>query len=154
MKGQTLPPKPAAMIEALRDIGYSLETAVADIIDNSLTAGARTVRIRYGWTLEKPWFAILDDGSGMFEAELVEAMRPGSRNPRDLRSRDDLGRFGLGLKTASFSQCRCLTVVSTKEGRTSGRRWDLEEVSRRDEWLLLTVRRSDSQRSIEFSTWQ
>src|SRR5450759_3425989 len=105
MKGQPLPPKPAAMIEALRDIGYSLEAAVADIIDNSLTAGAKTVHIRYGWEQEKPWVAIIDDGSGMSGTELVEAMRPGSRDPRELRSRDDLGRFGLGLKTASFSQC-------------------------------------------------
>ena len=143
MKGHVLPPKPAAMIEALRDIGYSLEAAVADVIDNSLTAGARSVRIRYGWELEKPWLAILDDGSGMSDGELVEAMRPGSRDPRDLRGPDDLGRFGLGLKTASFSQCRCLTVISRKDGTTSGRRWDLNEVSRRNEWLLLTVSDKD-----------
>ena len=143
MKGQSLPPKPAAMIEALRDIGYSLEAAVADIIDNSLTAGAKTVHIRYGWEHEKPWLAIIDDGCGMSGAELVEAMRPGNRDPRELRSRDDLGRFGLGLKTASFSQCRCLTVISTKDCATSAHRWDLDEVSRRDEWFLLTLREKD-----------
>src|SRR5688572_19225035 len=112
MSGTPWPPKPAAMIEALRDIGYSLEAAVADIIDNSVTAHAKIVEIRYGWTDDLPWIAILDDGDGMSEGQLMEAMRPGSRNPRDKRSRDDLGRFGLGLKTASFSQCRRLTVVS------------------------------------------
>jgi len=127
------------MIEALRDIGYSLEAAVADIIDNSITARARTVHIRFGWEREQPWLAVLDDGHGMSEAELVEAMRAGSRNPRDQRSRDDLGRFGLGLKTASFSQCRCLTVVSRKSEKTVARRWDLEEVNRRNDWILLTV---------------
>lgn len=134
-----LPPKPAAMIEALRDIGYSLEAAVADIIDNSLTAHAKNIQIRYGWAEEKPWLGVLDDGDGMSEAELIEAMRPGSRNPREKRSKDDLGRFGLGLKTASFSQCRRLTVVSRKAGKTSARRWDLDEVNRRDEWYLLNV---------------
>ncbi len=127
------------MIEALRDIGYSLEAAVADIIDNSLTARARTVHIRYGWDQEQPWMAIIDDGQGMSEPELIEAMRLGSRNPRDQRSREDLGRFGLGLKTASFSQSRCLTVASRKAGAVSARRWDLKEVSQNDEWTLLTV---------------
>jgi hypothetical protein len=139
MSGQRLPPNPAAMIEALRDIGYSLEAAVADIIDNSLTARAKTVHIRFGWDRELPWIALIDDGHGMSETELVEAMRPGSRNPRDKRSRDDLGRFGLGLKTASFSQCRCLSVVTRKAGAISARRWDLEEVNRRNDWILLTV---------------
>ena len=79
----------------------------------------------------------IDDGHGMSEPDLIEAMRPGSRNPRDTRSKDDLGRFGLGLKTASFSQCRCLTVVSRKDGITTARRWDLDEVNRRNEWFLI-----------------
>ena len=139
MSGTPLPPKPSAMIEALRDIGYSLEAAVADIVDNSITAKARNIDIRYGWLGESPWIAVLDDGVGMADAELIEAMRPGSRNPRDPRARDDLGRFGLGLKTASFSQCRRLTVVSRKGGKTAARCWDLDEVNRRDEWILLDV---------------
>lgn len=143
MSGQPLPPNPAAMIEALRDIGYSLEAAVADIIDNSIAARAKNVHIRFGWEGEQPWLAFLDDGHGMSETELVEAMRPGSRNPRAKRSRDDLGRFGLGLKTASFSQCRCLTVVSRQSGKIAARRWDLEEVNRRNDWILLAVDDAD-----------
>ena len=119
MSGQRLPPNPAAMIEALRDIGYSREAAVADILDNSITARAKSIHIRFGWLDEQPWLAVIDDGHGMSEAELVEAMRPGSRNPRHERAKDDLGRFGLGLKTASFSQCRCLTVVSRRSGKTA-----------------------------------
>ena len=139
MSGEQLPPNPAAMMEALRDIGYSLEAAVADIIDNSITARAKTIHIRFGWERGQPWLAFLDNGHGMSETELVEAMRPGSRNPRAERSRDDLGRFGLGLKTASFSQCRCLTVISKRSGNIAARRWDLEEVNRRNDWILLPV---------------
>ncbi len=127
------------MIEALRDIGYSLEAAVADIIDNSITALASCISIRFGWMNDDPWIAICDDGMGMIQSELVEAMRPGSRSPLDTRTKDDLGRFGLGMKTASFSQCRCLTVVTRKAGVMSAMRWDLDEVSKRDEWILLSV---------------
>jgi hypothetical protein len=139
MRGQPLPPNPAALIEALRDIGYSLEAAVADIIDNSITAQARSIHIRFGWRENEPWVAFLDDGHGMSEVDLVEAMRPGSRNPRAARSRDDLGRFGLGLKTASFSQSRRLTVVSKQDGQVAARRWDLDEVNRTNDWTLLPV---------------
>ena len=137
--GGILRPSAAAMIEALRDIGYSMEAAVADIIDNSITAQAKHVHIRYGWTSEEPWIAVLDDGTGMTPDTLLEAMRLGSVNPRDRRAPDDLGRFGLGLKTASFSQSRCLTVVTVKGRTTSAWRWDLDEVSRRDEWTLLKL---------------
>lgn len=137
--GERVPPRAAALIEALRDIGYSLEAAVADILDNSVTAGARQIEIRYGWDGTEPWIAVVDDGAGMALDELVEAMRPGSRDPRDARARGDLGRFGLGLKTASFSQCRCLTVVTRQAGQLFARRWDLDEVSARDDWILLTV---------------
>lgn len=124
----------------MRDIGYSLETAVADILDNSITAGARCIDIQFGWTGEdRPWLAIIDDGHGMSADELLEAMRPGSRSPLDTRDPGDLGRFGLGLKTASFSQCRKLTVISRKGGTTSSRAWDLDLVREKNEWVLITV---------------
>lgn len=134
---EELPPKASAMIEAMRDIGYSLESAVADIIDNSITARASEIDIRFGWHDEKPWIAILDNGDGMSAQVLREAMRAGSRNPLDPRSKDDLGRFGLGLKTASFSQCRRLTVVSRHESLESAARWDLDQVAKSDKWTLL-----------------
>jgi HSP90 family molecular chaperone len=124
-------PKASNMIEALRDIGYSLESAVADIIDNSISADATRIDIRFGLAEERqevPWLAIADNGSGMSDVELVEAMRPGGRDPLAKRKSDDLGRFGLGLKTASFSQCRKITVVSRKDGATSARQWDLDFV--------------------------
>lgn len=129
-------PRAASLIEGLRDIGYSLETAISDIIDNSITAGARSLRIITETHSDDPRIALLDDGKGMSEEELVSAMRPGSRNPLATRDGSDLGRFGLGLKSASFSQCRRLTVVSRKNGKTSSAIWDLDDVADRNEWAV------------------
>lgn len=144
---ETVEPNAAALIESLRDIGYTMSTAIADIIDNSLTAGAERVSIRVHADQEDAAIAIVDDGSGMSSAELMEAMRPGSRNPTEARPADDLGRFGLGLKTASFSQCRRLTVVSRKDGVTSVAIWDLDLVVERKQWL---VERRNSPNGIRF----
>ena len=129
-------PHAAALIEGLRDIGYSLETAISDVIDNSITAGAHRIQINTETFSEEPFIAIIDDGAGMTEDELVAAMRPGSRNPLATRDEPDLGRFGLGLKSASFSQCRRLTVVSRKSGQTSAAIWDLDDVAERNEWAV------------------
>ena len=110
-------PHAAALIEGLRDIGYSLETALADIADNAVTAGAHRVEILSETTIDEPVIGILDDGKGMTEIGLVAAMRPGSRNPLEARDDPDLGRFGLGMKSASFSQCRRLTVITVRATR-------------------------------------
>lgn len=99
-------PEASSMIETFRAIGYSPETAIADIIDNSLSAGASRVWVNFEWKGADSWLTIRDNGSGMNNEELIEAMRPGSRPPFEERKRQDLGRFGLGLKTASFSQAR------------------------------------------------
>lgn len=129
-------PYAASLIEGHRDFGYNLETALADIIDNAITAGARTVELIADTAADEPWIALADDGSGMTEAELIEAMRLGSKNPTDKRDAEDLGRFGLGLKSASFSQCRSLTILSRQEGQTSCARWDLDRVAKRNDWTL------------------
>lgn len=129
-------PHAASLIEGLRDIGYSLETALADIIDNSITARAREIQIHTDSVSDDPFIAIIDDGDGMTEEELIAAMRPGSQNPLAARDEPDLGRFGLGMKSASFSQCRRLTVVSRKMGKTSIAVWDLDEVAERNEWAV------------------
>lgn len=129
-------PHAASLIEGLRDIGYSLETAISDIIDNSITAGARCIKIITDTFSEEPYIGIVDDGKGMTEEELIAAMRPGSRNPLASRDAQDLGRFGLGLKSASFSQCRRLTVVSRQSGGTSAAVWDLDDVAQRNEWAV------------------
>jgi hypothetical protein len=130
-------PDASNMVEALRDIGYSLESAVADIIDNSISAKASRIDIRFGWDdNHEPWLSIIDNGTGMAESELIEAMRPGSRDPLTPRAKDELGRFGLGLKTASFSQCRKLTVITSQNGKRSSRQWDLDLVRRKGTWSL------------------
>jgi len=129
-------PYAASLIEGHRDFGYSLETALADIIDNAITAGARTVELVANTVTDEPWIALADDGSGMTETELVEAMRLGSKNPKEERGIEDLGRFGLGLKSASFSQCRTLSVLTRHDGTISCARWDLDHVARRNDWSL------------------
>ncbi|MDA8988713.1 ATP-binding protein [bacterium] len=134
-------PDASAMVESLRAHGYTLDTAVADIVDNSIAAHARTIRIDARTTDgESPFISIADDGDGMSDEELVAAMRLGSRHPSDVRAEDDLGRFGLGLKTASFSQARRLTVCSRREGHEPATyRWDLDHLARPDVsgWKLL-----------------
>lgn len=129
-------PYAAALIEGHRDFGYSLETALADVIDNSITAGADTINLIADTVTEYPWIALADNGCGMSEHQLIEAMRLGSKNPRDSRMANDLGRFGLGLKSASFSQCRRLTVITRQNGHTSCARWDLDKVSSQNNWNL------------------
>lgn len=133
----TLRPSAARLLESMRDIGYSFESALADIVDNSISAGATQIHIANDLDSEKqPFLAILDDGRGMTADELTAAMRHGSRSPREVRHAEDLGRFGLGMKTASFSQCRRLTVVSSIDGAREARCWDLDRVVDEDEWLL------------------
>lgn len=131
-----VPPHAASLAESMRDIGYSLETALADIIDNSISAGATRIDISFDAFSGAPVLAVVDNGESMTNAQLIAAMRPGSRNPREGRATGDLGRFGLGLKTASFSQCRSLTVVCRRGGRTHAARWDLDFVAERNEWLI------------------
>lgn len=133
------PPRASIMIEALRGLGYSLETAIADIIDNSIAAESKNIEIRFIWDNTDSAITILDDGSGMNSNELEMAMRLGEKNPLEDRAINDLGRFGLGLKTASFSQCRRLTVASKKDKILSCLRWDLDVLaaSNGDGWYLL-----------------
>ena len=137
-----LPPDPSALVSSLRDIGYSFESAVADLVDNSIAAGARRIDIRAFWNVGKPTVAVIDDGCGMTEAELVAAMRFGSKSPLEERSPDDLGRFGLGMKTASISQCLKLQVLSKKSGETTAAVWDVGRICREKEerWNLVVHR--------------
>ena len=133
------PPKAAAMVEALRGLGYTTETALADLVDNSISAGAVKIDIHFHWAESDSWITIADDGCGMADDELESAMKLGDRNPLHHRSKSDLGRFGLGLKTASFSQARRLTVKSTKDGANSCLRWDLDVLANdpHGNWHLL-----------------
>jgi hypothetical protein len=140
-------PQASAMIESLRAFGYSIQTALADLIDNSISAHAHNIWLEFYWNGAKSHISLLDDGDGMTEVELVDAMRPGNRNPLEVRDPRDLGRFGLGLKTASFSQCRCLTVASraSKQG-VNIRQWDLDYVQETGECRLRRIVSSESER--------
>ena len=144
MKSYNLPPLASSLTESIRDIGYSLNTAVADIIDNSISAEAKCVDIFSSIDKNSEIkFAIIDDGIGLPEKELVSAMRLGSQSPLVDRDLNDLGRFGLGMKTASFSQCRKLTVISSVEGKRSGAQWDLDWVSKTNKWDLQILNNFD-----------
>jgi Histidine kinase-, DNA gyrase B-, and HSP90-like ATPase len=132
------PPDPVATIESLGALGYSPESALADLIDNSISSGARHVAVTGTWNgRTDSWFAVADDGSGMSEQTLRNALRVGSADPLAPRGLDDLGRFGFGLKTASFSQCRELTVWSQHKGdKAAARCWDLEHVRATKRWEM------------------
>ena len=144
-------PFPDALITSSRAIGYNLKTAISDIIDNSISASAKSIDIQWGWKDQKSWIAVVDDGSGMNLEELVAAMRLGSVDPAEERKLSDLGRFGLGMKTASFSQCKSLTVLSKKEGYHSvSRTWDLDLVRELKEWRLTSMLPEMD----EFSEWK
>ncbi|SCE78320.1 Histidine kinase-, DNA gyrase B-, and HSP90-like ATPase [Micromonospora coriariae] len=129
-------PSAASLVESLRDFGYSLETALADIVDNSVSADATRVEIFAKFDGSDSAIGILDDGYGMGAEQLHLAMRLASTSPSEGRQPDDLGRFGMGMKTASFSQCRRMTVLTKQSEVISTARWDLDEVSRRDEWYV------------------
>ncbi len=137
-----LPPYAPTLIESTRAIGYSLEAAVADIVDNSIAADASSVKISF-FPLDGAYISILDNGVGMSGKELTAAMQYGSKNPLELRNANDLGRFGLGLKTASLSQCRVLTVATKKNNELSIRRWDIDFVTKQGSWSLLDLNSSD-----------
>ena len=131
-------PDPSSLIEALRAFGYSPETSLADLIDNSITANAKNIWVKFVWAGAESHIEILDDGSGMDTKELVRAMKVGSQNPLNERDAKDLGRFGLGLKTASFAQCRHVSVSSLKDGLPiSTRIWDLDYVAKHGQWRLM-----------------
>ena len=134
-------PRADTLMESLRATGYSLPDAVSDLIDNSIYAGARNIRLNFHWAGADSWVTILDDGCGMSEGGLVAAMRVGSQSPTEKRDPSDLGRYGLGLKTASISQARSLTVAThCGDGRgVSIRRWDLDHLASTGDWQLLRV---------------
>jgi hypothetical protein len=135
---EVVPPEPSALIESLRSVGYNLPAAIADILDNSIAADAKNIHITFHWGGRESFVLILDDGRGMSKDELKNAMRPGSRNPLEERRPEDLGRFGLGLKTASLSQCRNLCVVSKRAKESlNSRTWDLDALVNSPEWRLL-----------------
>lgn len=132
------PPRAGAMLESLRGLGYTTPTALADVVDNSISAGATQVDVELTWDGFRSRISIADNGGGMNDVELESAMTLGDKSPLDARHASDLGRFGMGLKTASLSQCRRLTVASRQGRLNSCLRWDLDALAADPKagWLL------------------
>ncbi|SET21859.1 ATP-binding protein [Geodermatophilus poikilotrophus] len=135
---RVLRPDPAGTIESLAALGYSPEAAIADLIDNSIAAGAKSIQITCHWGGSAgSWVALCDDGKGMSESDLLRGLTVGGGGA-DARADSDLGRFGMGLKTASFSQARTLVVASrTGKGAWNVGTWDTEHVKAVGDWELL-----------------
>lgn len=132
-----LSPDPRSHIKTLSRIGYTFNSAVADVLDNSIAADASRISIFSPPGQENPFVSINDNGHGMGFDELINNMRIGCKDPDYHRSDGDLGRFGSGMKTASFSQARQLTVISKRRGEPRvAARWDLDEIDRTNTWSL------------------
>ena len=131
-------PSPKSLIKTLMRVGYDFNMAVGDIVDNSISADAKNIRIFAALDPQNPTFSIYDDGWGMSEKELYENMKLAAKDPSLERDENDLGRFGSGMKTASFSQARKLIVISKKKGsKICGAYWDIDEIESSDSWEVL-----------------
>ena len=129
MKAEYFAPEPIDLLESNRNLGYTIEEAIADLIDNSISAECSEVNIECRWNNGTPYLAIADNGHGMDEDTLINSFKLGSNIPESNRKKNDLGRFGMGMKTASLSQSRSLIVISKDINHTvSGRTLDLEFV--------------------------
>jgi DNA mismatch repair enzyme (predicted ATPase) len=136
-------PAAARTILSLRDVGYDLPQAVADLVDNSVAAGATTVSIDLRFEGPRSWIRIADNGHGMDAATLTESFRYGSDRNYEA---DDLGKFGFGLKSASTSQCRRIVVASRRalqRARVEVRALDLDHIERTNRWEILVVGPAD-----------
>lgn len=150
MRHVDIPPYAPTLMESTRAIGYSIEAAIADIIDNSITANASQIDIDF-FPIGQSYISILDNGYGMSEEELIVAMQYGSRSPLDTREDWDLGRYGLGMKTASLSQCRVLTVISKQNCNISGAQWNLNHIRQAETWSLIVL---EDNEIVEFPNYE
>lgn len=135
----TVLPSAKRLIGSLRDVGYSTPEAIADLVDNCVAADASRVDVTIRFEGDHAYVRIVDDGVGMNGAQLTEAMRYGAERRYQ---QNDLGKYGLGLKTASMSQCRRLSVASRtsqKRARMEARQLDLDHVERTDRWEVLLL---------------
>lgn len=138
---EDLPPEPRLM-ESMRSVGYTLEAALADLVDNSISASSTEVDVDFS-SCPYDYVSIVDNGHGMSLEEARMAMRLAGMSPLTERSEDDLGRFGLGLKTASLSQCRDLTVITLGPDGLVGLEWDLDHLARTGRWAVQVLSRDE-----------
>jgi len=138
MKFEKIDPNPEYLIKSISEQGYSLETALADLIDNSISADADRIEILISMDEEPFSLYLADNGNGMSEPCLRKSMEFPSDSPETRRAGKDLGRFGLGMKTASFSQTRYFSVFSRQKGEAeyAGRTWDVERLKKKRKWDL------------------
>lgn len=127
-------PHAKMLLVALRSVGYTKETAIADIVDNSISGSATEIELYFDWDNRR--IIIADNGIGMDYNELLDAMEIGSADPNEMRPSEDLGRFGLGMKTASFSLAKKLLVISKKNSISSNAEWNLDTVAKEDKWEI------------------
>ncbi|MGY3212478.1 ATP-binding protein [Mucilaginibacter sp. HD30] len=145
-----LSPPPVFFIKSISEQGYSLSTAVADLVDNSVTAGARRVELLINANVSPLRLYIADNGSGMTGDELSANMRFPSADLEAERAGNDLGRFGLGLKTGSFSQSRRFTLLSSKTGMPyEARTWDVEYLKETKDWTLIVDSKEATEKYLE-----
>lgn len=132
-------PNPEYLIKSIAEQGYSLESSLADLMDNSVSANANNIEVLIKMEQEPFTLFVADNGNGMDEETLKASMQFPSNSPENERNISDLGRFGLGMKTASFSQTRCFTVLSRKKGTKnfSGRTWDVNHLKHVGNWQLI-----------------
>ena len=145
-------PSAEIVVNSMRAMGYSFESAIADVIDNSIAVKSSLIELKFPIDPTECYVAICDNGSGMTRERLIEAMKYGSQTEDGTRAIDDLGRFGLGMKTASLSQCRRLTVVSKHQGIMSAFVWDLDVIDEKKGWYMIecTADQISSIKHIEF----
>lgn len=129
-------PSAPILVESLRAFGYSLETAISDLIDNSISASADKVWLDFYWLGRDSKIVIMDNGLGIKSSEINQVMKFGSQSPDDKRENKDLGRFGLGLKTASLSQSKRFTVCS-KTDEIICKTWDVDHIKKSNNWEVL-----------------
>lgn len=144
-------PAASRLVTSLRYLGYNFVTAVADIIDNSIEARASEVHIDVEFEGKDSWVRISDNGRGMKPQKLIEGMRFGTERDYD---HDALGKFGLGLKTASLSQCEQFIVASRwnpNRADISAFSWDISHLKRTNKWEIIRVPLSDL--DIDIKDW-
>jgi hypothetical protein len=139
IQAEVASPNPEFLIKSIAEQGYSLESSLADLMDNSVSANADKIEVLIKMDQEPFTLFVADNGDGMDEEALKANMHFPSNSPEDKRNRFDLGRFGLGMKTASFSQTRCFTVLSRKKGtkQYNGRTWDVNYLKQTGKWMLI-----------------
>ncbi|MBI2285751.1 ATP-binding protein, partial [Candidatus Saccharibacteria bacterium] len=139
-------PNASKLIDALRQVGYDNYTAIADLVDNSLDAYATLVRVDIGKTKgDDHLITVSDNGEGMNEETLKEAIRLGSEIKKDERS--DLGKYGMGLVTASISVGKKLVVVTKQGDRYLTAVHDVEQIKRNGDFVALVRPANDVERN-------